>query len=65
MSLTNQFINVLFDEGEHICLADNVFGTGVFVREMCHYHKLPAFFAINPLHTSRKDVNVTVYRNIS
>jgi hypothetical protein len=62
--MSNQFIKTLFDSNEMICLADNVFGTGLFSQEMCQDRKLPAYFAINPLHTSRRDANVTAYRNI-
>lgn len=55
----------LFDVGEGICFGANVFETRVnqfyddrFIQDAYQ------FFSINPLHLTRKDANVTAYRNI-
>lgn len=57
------FYNTLFKENEMLCLTDSVFGTGLCTRSDAHYSDVQ-FFSINPLATSRKDSNVTCFRNI-
>lgn len=57
------FWDVLFDPGESTCFASNLFGTAV-CRVDVGAHLPGQFFSINPLHSNRKDANVTAYRNI-
>lgn len=61
------FWETLFEPNENICLASNVYETELYNVELCVEYGIPKsmqFFAINPLQTSRKDSNVTVFRNI-
>lgn len=58
-----KFFNHLFDPHEQICVADQV--TGVAVMPLTVAIAAPVqFFSINPLKDSRKDTNVTRFRNI-
>lgn len=57
----------LFELGEGICIADNVYSTFVhnfYTEPAACFESIPQFFAINPLALTRKDANVTAYRNI-
>jgi hypothetical protein len=67
MSEFKQVFDILFDEGEATCLAPNAYGVEVFgltseVLERA-YKANVQYFSVNPLSGSRKDDNVTAYRN--
>jgi len=67
MSVVKQVFDILFDEGEATCIAPNAYGVEVFgltseVLERAHKANTQ-FFSVNPLSGSRKDDNVTAYRN--
>jgi hypothetical protein len=64
MSSTNTFYQLLFNQGEQTCLSVDPYGTALTPIEKGADNKEAQFFAINPLHTSRKDANVTAYRNL-
>lgn len=55
------FYDLLFDEGELICWSSDVYGTKLYPKAESQQAN---FFSINPMHTSRKDANVTAFRNI-
>jgi hypothetical protein len=55
------FYDLLFDEGELICWSSDVYGTKLYPKSD---PQRANYFSINPLHTSRKDANVTAFRNI-
>ncbi len=52
----------LFDKDDIICLSKDCYGTALF--DVHYSMHCPTFVSINPLHTSRKDDNVTCFRNI-
>ena len=59
------FWNTLFNSGEGICISQDQYGTSLYPNP----HRMNQgyswqYFSINPLHTSRKDANVTAYRNL-
>ncbi len=60
----------LFDTGERLCMTQDVRGTEVHARYPEELllktadRTLPQYFAINPLSLTRRDANVTAYRNI-
>lgn len=53
------FFNLLFEQGEHMCFGLDPYETKVSSMLLTHKQ----FFSINPLKISRKDFNVTSYRN--
>lgn len=57
----NEFYDLLFDEGELVCWSSDVYGTKLYPKAEPQQAN---YFSINPLHTSRKDANVTAFRNI-
>jgi hypothetical protein len=61
----NSLLSILFDSGEHVCLAQNKFGTRSFNRDLTP-RSPPIFVCINPLQigTRRLDENVASYRNL-
>lgn len=61
--MNEQFWKVLFNPNEQTCFAATVHGTGVVPVEVGMQIK-SQFFSINPMEASRKDSNVTSYRNI-
>lgn len=54
----------LFEPGEGICFTDTVYGTHVTPCFEVPYEPVYQFFSINPLMLTRKDANVSAYRNI-
>lgn len=58
-----QFFDLLFHKGEQVCLSENVYGTA-----LTDYTGAAGFnsnfVSINPLENSRRDSNVTSFRNI-
>ena len=60
MNETSRLMKVLFDPGESICSTETVYGIEL------RFEPSPAdlFYAINPLHTLRRDEFVTTHRNI-
>lgn len=62
------FLNLLFDHGQKICISPNAFGRDVIALENvdpAHPNfKGLQYFAINALENGRLDDNVTCYRNI-
>jgi len=63
---SEKLFKTLFNDHEKVCFAMNPYGTAI-----SDWHDIlrledamkPEFFCINPLHTSRKDINCTAYRN--
>lgn len=56
-----QFYKLLFDDDEQTCFTSTPYGTAVYsAHGDCNIN----YFSINPMHTSRKDTNVTCLRNI-
>lgn len=58
------FFRTLFEPGELTCFSDTLKDTHLRLATQLPDEAEPMFFVINPLHTSRADRNVTVYRNI-
>lgn len=54
----------LFEPGEGICFTDTVYGTYVIMCFEVPCESAYQFFSINPLMLTRKDANVSAYRNI-
>lgn len=55
----SKFLNTLFDPAETTCFSENCFDTTLTQTPKPN----DLFFSINPMHTSRKDANVTCFRN--
>ena len=64
MTILKEFLDVLFDDGELISPCRNEQDVRLASKDEIVQRQLTPFFSINPLHTSRKDVNVTTYRNL-
>lgn len=60
MNETTMLMKALFDEGELICSVPSVYGIELRFEPTVE----DLFYAINPLHTIRRDEFVTAYRNI-
>lgn len=61
--MNNQdFFSLLFDEGEQTCFSPDKYGVQLFQPQLAP--PTATYFSINPLHTSRRDENVTKHRNI-
>ncbi len=60
MSDAEQLLSTLFEPGELVCSSPSPFGTEV--KRIADPTDL--FFSINPLHTDRRDSNVTCFRNV-
>lgn len=58
--MQKEFLKVLFDEGEQTCFTSTPFGTELSLNPDSN----DVFFSINPMVGSRKDANVTKFRNI-
>jgi len=56
-----KFLDTLFDPFERVCQSADVFGTQLGAG---YATTIDNFISINPLQHSRKDANVTVFRNI-
>lgn len=56
----DRFLKVLFEPEEQTCYASSPYDTKLYAQPTSDC----VFFSINPMHTSRKDENVTCYRNI-
>lgn len=59
----DRFWKTLFDKEERTCFAATIYGTGLL--DVNIGAQIPSqFFSINPMQASRKDENVTQFRNI-
>lgn len=64
--MIKKFYETLFRENEHVCWSANAYGIAVFPRNQLGEFdgQRDNFFSINPLTGTRRDTNVTAYRNI-
>lgn len=60
-STIESFYTLLFGSEDGTCFTDNPYGTDILPM---YRRRATEYFSINPMHTSRKDTNVTCYRNI-
>jgi hypothetical protein len=57
------FWTTLFDENDSTCFSTNAYGTGIIRVDSLIFKNSFNFFSINPMRISRKDDNVTKFRN--
>jgi len=62
--MLNKFWNTLFDEGERICTAIEVYDSFIQTYRKEDWNTYEQFFCINPVKLFRKDDSIAVYRNI-
>lgn len=58
------WLSTLFDANDNCCTTNTVYGTQIYSRLAIEISEPNNFIALNPLHNSRADGNVVLYRNI-